>query len=191
MIWFISDTHYSHANIVRGVSKWTDKSGCRDFDTLEQHNDWLVLTINEQVRKDDILYHLGDWSFGGRSKIKEFRQRLICNSIHVLPGNHDHHLTASFAAAVEFGLNVEDKYLEIAPNGIPLVLCHYPIESWNNMERGVRHLHGHTHGQLPVKSGRIDVGVDGIGLISLDQISQLPLPTDQRHSTIHGGNKFG
>ncbi len=188
MIWFISDTHYSHANIVRGVSKWGDKSGCRDFNTLEAHDEWLVGMINEKVGITDTLYHLGDWSFGGKNKITEFRNKLHCSCIIVIPGNHDHHL--SHADARQTGLNVEDKYVEFNYKGLQLVLCHYPIESWNNMERGARHLHGHTHGQLPVKSGRIDVGIDGIGLISLDEIASLPLPTDQRHSTIHGGNKF-
>lgn len=190
MIWFVSDTHYSHKNIVRGVSNWTDKSGCRPFNTLQEHDDWLVSLINEKVQKDDTLYHLGDWSFGGKDKIKEFRQKLNCNSIIIIPGNHDHHIMQDLYPAANFGVTVESHYLELIINKIPLVLCHYPIESWNNMERGVRHLHGHTHGQLPVKRGRIDVGIDAIGLISLDDINLLPLPTDQRHPTIHGGNKF-
>lgn len=45
MIWFISDTHYSHKNIVKGESSWSDLSGCRDFPTLTAHDDWLVNTI--------------------------------------------------------------------------------------------------------------------------------------------------
>jgi len=34
------DTHYDHANICRGTSKWPPEE-TRDFDTLEQMNDTL------------------------------------------------------------------------------------------------------------------------------------------------------
>jgi hypothetical protein len=42
--WFISGTHYSHTNICKGVSRWSDTSVCRPFDTLDQ--------------KYNIMYHL-------------------------------------------------------------------------------------------------------------------------------------
>jgi calcineurin-like phosphoesterase family protein len=47
------------------------------------------------------------------------------------------------------------------------VLCHYPIASWENMNRGVIHLHGHVH--LPpsqrLHAGKsMDVGMDGNNL---------------------------
>mgnify|MGYP003704315713 CR=1 FL=1 len=45
-IWFTSDTHYSHTNIVRGVSRWTDLDKTRDFDTVEHMNDVIVNNIN-------------------------------------------------------------------------------------------------------------------------------------------------
>ena len=55
------------------------------------------------------------------------------------------------------------------------VLMHFPIASWENLGRGVIHLHGHVH--LPnhrrVGSGKVmDVGVDGNGLnpISLEEV---------------------
>lgn len=182
MIWFISDTHYSHKNIVKGESSWSDLSGCRDFPTLTAHDDWLVNTINAKVARQDTLWHLGDWSFGGIAKVKEFRDRLNCERIHVVLGNHDHHLER-FKGLFES----LQSYKELAPS---FVLCHYPIESWNNMERGVRHLHGHVHGAESQIDGRVDVGVDAVGLISMPDALKLPLATTQRHSTIEGGNKF-
>jgi calcineurin-like phosphoesterase family protein len=52
---------------------------------------------------------------------------------------------------------------------------HFPIASWENLGKGVIHLHGHVH--LPnhrrVGSGKVmDVGVDGNGLnpISLEEV---------------------
>ena len=69
MIYFTSDTHYGHKNIVRGVTSWPEGNQCRDFKTLEEHNEKLVESINSVVGQDDILYHLGDWSFGGVENI--------------------------------------------------------------------------------------------------------------------------
>jgi len=89
---FTSDTHFHHKNIVAGTSEWDDKRECRDFDTLEEHNAKLVQNINALVKPNDILYHLGDWSFGGVERIWEFRKQLHCKNIHLILGNHDHHI---------------------------------------------------------------------------------------------------
>lgn len=185
--WFLADTHYHHRNIVRGVSEWTDKSGCRDFDTLEQHDDWLVNMINDHIARQDTLWHLGDWSFGGKAKIKEFRDKINCERIHLVLGNHDHHIAKDGA-----GLLFESvqQYKELDIKGQQLVLCHYPIESWNSMERGAKHLHGHVHGEGRKIDGRYDVGVDALGAITITDVANLPVATSQRHASIEGGNKF-
>lgn len=185
--WFLADTHYSHRNIVRGTSNWLDLSGCRNFDTSEQHNDWLVDLINRHVHRQDTLYHLGDWSFGGQDKIPEFRNRLNVERIHLVLGNHDHHQAQGKHAGLFESVS---SYKELDIKGCPLVLCHYPIESWHGQENGVRHLHGHVHGAGRQLSGRYDVGVDALGLVSLDQVRQWALSTDQRHASIEGGSKL-
>jgi hypothetical protein len=70
-LFFTSDTHYGHSNICRATTKWTDSdSVTRDFKSLEHMNDTLVNRINETVGEDDILIHLGDFSFGGFENIK-------------------------------------------------------------------------------------------------------------------------
>lgn len=97
-IFFTSDTHYGHTNICRGISNWRDADGnvpvsqTRDFDTLSQMNDKIVESINSVVCEDDILFHLGDFSFGGFDNIAEFRSRIVCKNIHLILGNHDHHI---------------------------------------------------------------------------------------------------
>ena len=91
-VWFTSDTHYNHKNICRGVSNWEAGRGTRDFATLQKMNEVIVNQINSKVMEDDILFHLGDWSFGGFESITEFRNRIVCKNIHLILGNHDHHI---------------------------------------------------------------------------------------------------
>ena len=88
-IYFIADTHYGHKNIVKGVSDWTDKSTCRNFKTIEEMNQAIVKKINQTVKEDDVLYHLGDWSFGGINNIWNFRKQINCKNIYLIYGNHD------------------------------------------------------------------------------------------------------
>lgn len=91
-IWFTSDTHYQHKNICRDVSNWPESKWTRDYDILEEMNNIIVNSINLNVMEDDILFHLGDWSFGGFEMIEEFRNRIVCKNIHLILGNHDHHI---------------------------------------------------------------------------------------------------
>lgn len=193
MYWFVADTHFAHANIIRGISKWTDKSGCRNFDTFSTHNEWLIKEINDVVKPDDTLWHLGDWSFGGEHRISEFRNRLACQNIFLVTGNHDRYIKKFQETPEKYGFKFICDYAELNLDGVQLVLSHYPIESWVNMERGAYHLHGHVHGKGRPLSGRYDVGMDSLGPLSLEDIRTLPKPIDQRHPNLDakGGNDFG
>jgi len=74
-VWITSDTHFSHKNICRGATAWRTQDGqvpisqTRDFETVEKMNAAIVNNINEVVGQDDMLIHLGDWSFGGFEQI--------------------------------------------------------------------------------------------------------------------------
>ena len=221
-LWFTSDTHYGHTNICRGVSKWKDFNGnvpikqTRDFKTLYHMNDAIVESINNVVGENDILFHLGDWSFGGFENIAEFRNRIVCKNIHLILGNHDHHIENNRDDIQDLFSSV-NQYLRLQVSVYPgtvlhtgkvdLVLMHYPIASWHNMNDNVIHLHGHVH--LPpnkklAQGKAMDVGVDGNFLVpySLNEITRimdkqpitkLSLPQDHHEERIegNGGNKKG
>ena len=183
-LFFTSDTHYNHSNICSATTNWTKGEGStRKFDSLEKMNDTLVNNINEVVGENDILFHLGDWSFGGFDKIPEFRNRIICKNVHLLLGNHDHHIEKNkedirrLFSSVNQYLELQVKYNMNTPiqGVVNLVLMHYLIASWNNMNKGWINLHGHVH--LPsnkrIAQGRaMDVGVDGNNLkpVSLKEV---------------------
>ena len=168
-VWVTSDTHYSHTNICRGITNWRLPNGevpekqTRPFETLDKMNASIVNNINEVVGQDDILIHFGDWSFGGFENIEELRNRIWCKEIHLIFGNHDHHIVNNrencqkhFASAQWF--------LQLNYLGETLECMHYPISSWNGLSKGRIHLHGHCHLPNHKKFGngrRMDVGMDG------------------------------
>lgn len=82
MIWFTSDTHFGHENVL----KFTD----RPWETIWQMNDAIVDNINGKVAVDDELYILGDFSFKMTAQdAYGLRKQIACRHIHLVPGNHD------------------------------------------------------------------------------------------------------
>ena len=59
-IWFVADTHYSHKNICKATTTWNDKSGCRNFKSLESMNNTMINNINSQAKSGDVILFLGD-----------------------------------------------------------------------------------------------------------------------------------
>lgn len=174
-IWFTSDTHYQHKNLCLGVSEWDDKEkSCRKFQILEEMNELIVKNINDNVKENDTLYHLGDWSFGGIENIWEFRKRINCKNIHLIFGNHDHHIIGNKVLPncissynYNYGkydlfdnpcLYIKDSskaqnlflstqyYLDLKIGKQHLILSHFPIEEWDGISKNYIHLHGHCHG---------------------------------------------
>jgi calcineurin-like phosphoesterase family protein len=192
-IWFTSDTHYDHENICAATTKWVGAERLtRKFSSLEQMNDKLVDSINNKVSQDDILFHLGDWSFNGFENIRKFRERINCKNVHLILGNHDHHIERnkeniqSVFSSVSQYLDLEVKwrpnsYRPVADSYARFVLFHYPIASWNGMGDGVIHLHGHVHllNNSRVADGKaMDVGVDGNNMepISMEEVLKIMRP---------------
>jgi calcineurin-like phosphoesterase family protein len=129
-------------------------------------NERLIDGINHFVGQDDTLIMLGDVSFGGFDNIGIFLERLVCHNIHLILGNHDHHIDRNRDFVQGRFLSVQH-YLEVNIEGQDFVLCHYPLQSWNGLNKGVIHLHGHVHLSPNRKFGngkRLDVGVDGNGM---------------------------
>lgn len=178
-LYFTSDTHYNHANICSATTQWIDPVTCRDFKSLEHMNATLASNINEVVGQDDILFHLGDWSFGGFEQIEKFRNQLVCKNIHIITGNHDHHIEKN-RDGIQSLFSSVNKYvnLDVKWNvGTPLMgeqrfaLMHFPIASWDNMATGSIHLHGHVHFPPNKRIGKgkmMDVGCDGNNLYPID-----------------------
>jgi len=156
MIFITSDTHFAHANICRGVSKWTDKSGTRDFNSIDEMNNAIIDNINSMVAPTDSLYHLGDFCFGDKSLTPYWRSKINCRNIYLIYGNHDHGIDKYRNEFVW----IKD-YFTLRHSNKHVVLFHYPIASWEGRHHGALHAFGHCHGSFNQPNGRsMDVGVD-------------------------------
>lgn len=190
-IFFSSDFHYFHTNMAYGESVWANKeTGSRKFDTTKEMSRHIVAQINSCIKENDILFFLGDWSFGGIQNIWNFRKQLNVKTIHFILGNHDHHIEQnkvlpncssnfdvihnSMDYHQQLNLNLPEKYdvkaqelftsvqhyLEVMIDGHMFCLSHYPMDEWNDRHHKSKMLHGHSHGNAPIKENRLDVGMD-------------------------------
>ena len=86
---------------------------------------------------------LGDFAVRPRpTRVPELLERLHGEK-HLIAGNNDGPVTRGSTSWA----SVRD-YAEIELDGRRLVLCHYPLRSWNGMGRGAINLHGHSQGRM-------------------------------------------
>jgi calcineurin-like phosphoesterase family protein len=208
-LFITSDTHFNHSNICRGISNWAKGEGTRDYKTLAHMNTDIHTNINNLVGENDVLIHLGDWSFGGFESIAEFRSKLICKNIHLFLGNHDHHILNNRDNVRDLFTSVNEQRMVtiVVPSELKgakaakhrMVLSHYPLASWQDMGQGVMHIHGHIHTphQFKVSPGKMmDVGIDGnpeFQPYTLDQVLKLikhrPIQSLLQHEYDHHKDK--
>jgi calcineurin-like phosphoesterase family protein len=148
-VWFTSDFHLGHRNIIRYCN--------RSFDSIQEMDATLLANLNSKVGENDVLYFLGDFCLGGTDQAKLYRDRIVCRNIHIIEGNHD-----SAVRELKGAFYSWNQMTEIRVGGQRIVLCHYAMRVWHHSSRGVWHLYGHSHGNLPDEptSLSIDVGVD-------------------------------
>lgn len=135
----------------------------RDFKSVDEMNNAIVNNINRVVGQDDILFHMGDVSFGGIEQLFKFRERIVCRNIHLVYGNHDQHIKKNDENSQSLFLSVNDR-IELRIGKKLIIFDHYPLASWEDLKKGSIMCHGHSH--LPndkkVSVGRrIDIGMDG------------------------------
>lgn len=169
-VFVMSDSHFGHKNICRGVTDWRLPDGSipvdqtRDFKTIEKMNETIVNNINSVVGQDDHIVHLGDWSFGGYENIPIFRSRIVCKNIYLICGNHDDHIVDNKNGYRGLFTKVYNDRAYMRYGQYRFVLDHYPIQSWRDLKKGVMMLHGHVHLPNNLKFGKgrkMDCGMDG------------------------------
>ena len=151
-LWFTSDTHWSHRNII--------KYSNRPFDSVEQMDQALIDNWNSVVAPNDIVWHLGDFAFCRYEGIKEILPLLNGHKNLVL-GNHDKEIVNNTPELLRLGLFKSiQHYKMLRIDDQKVVLCHYGFRTWDSAHHGAIMLYGHSHGSLPPFGRSVDVGVD-------------------------------
>lgn len=169
----ISDTHFGHKNLVRGVSQWDNKTNCRDFDTVEEHDRAVLDSL--MISGAKTLIHLGDFLFGDKKKLPELVQilRKHYDQIILLYGNHDLVIRKYYTGEFDW----TGDYLEFVTNKKLWCAQHLPLLSWTDSAKGSYCLGGHEHGNLNgldmIKNSRwLDMGWECWGRpVSLEELS--------------------
>ena len=142
-VWFISDTHFNHGNVIKYCN--------RPFASVDEMNERIVENWNGCVARHDRIYIIGDFAF---SRHLDFINRLNGQK-HLILGNHD-----SMTSAVEARFCSVSQMKEIKVGGRRIVMCHFPLRTWNDSQFGSILLFGHTHGRCVTENLSFDVGVD-------------------------------
>jgi len=156
MIFFSSDHHFNHANILEYCN--------RDFGSTQEMNDSLVRSWNSTVSSHDTVYYMGDFCFCNYAKATEYISLLNGNILYILDKTHH---DKTWASRVSYGYSGNGiKFLPSMItekiNGIFITMCHFPMHSWNKEHYGAWMLHGHTHSSYRDGGSRkiLDIGVD-------------------------------
>lgn len=169
MIYFTSDTHFFHNNIIRFCN--------RPYSSVEEMNEDLITRWNNVVQPEDEVYHLGDVGLGSPKKLTSILQRLN-GKIYLIKGNHEKAaLRSSNADRFEWVKDYYTMWQEVEGKKQFIVLFHYPIVSWHRAHYNSWMLFGHTHNNYQPEYGKtMDVGVDNplcnYAPISLDDIAR-------------------
>jgi calcineurin-like phosphoesterase family protein len=127
-----------------------------------RNDEWLIKeVINGTVGKKDKLYILGDVTMANKKVSDKFLDRLNGDK-SLIVGNHD----SNIAKSTRFGeiTQIKDFTFSRKEEGINIhiVLCHYPMMSWNRRVHGSWMLFGHVHGRLEGVGRSHDVGIDNL-----------------------------
>jgi calcineurin-like phosphoesterase family protein len=149
----------------------------RGYSSPKMHTDSVLDIINQNIRRNDIFFVLGDFCLNTtREEFEHNIDQIECDYIYYIWGNHNSQLRDAYKEAIFKNYNLSQvdlypvthknitflgNYSEVCVNGQYITLCHYPINSWNNMNRGSWNLYGHTHEVTDLATGKsLNVGWD-------------------------------
>ena len=137
-IWFTSDTHFGHNNIIHFCK--------RPFSSIEEMDTTLIENWNQKVSPDDIVFHLGDFAFATNGRWKELLN-ILNGKKYLILGNHDIKRWPGDSIMSLFE-DVSLKKLVKIDNKF-IYLDHYPYlcyaGTYNTPETSVIQLFGHIH----------------------------------------------
>ena len=147
-VYLISDTHFSHRNILN----WSRTQ----FKTYEEHDDYLIERWNNTVNPTDTVIHLGDVCFQKALRYDYVMSKL--NGIkRLVMGNHDdlNHDRLKYFNSVHGSL---------IDKGDKIVYTHIPVHPSLLEHRWNYNVHGHLHSNQIDDSRYINISCENTSL---------------------------
>lgn len=137
MNYYIGDTHFGHANIIRHDQ--------RPFSNIDEMDRAIIENWNNRVTNSDNIYIVGDFIYRGE-KEPEWYLKQLKGKKHFIIGNHDGAVLKNDKALSYF--EEVDKIMHIIDGKNHICLCHFPIAEWNGYYKGHYHIYAHIHNNL-------------------------------------------
>jgi calcineurin-like phosphoesterase family protein len=118
MRYFTSDLHLFHELVFKMYRK--------KYNSIEEMHKDFIKEWNKKVQSKDLVYVIGDVSFGKFDETKEIITKLNGKKI-LIRGNHDERFTSAQWIDIGF-VDVRD-ILVIKKDSAKWILCHYPYAS--------------------------------------------------------------
>lgn len=161
-IFFISDTHFGHKNIL-GFNSEKDTLLRPKFSDVDHMNEYMYEAWNLVVKPNDKIYHLGDLAL--QVKNLDLLKGLRGNKI-LYRGNHDKMALAEYAKYFKDVRAVDYK------GEFGFVLSHIPLH-YRHFKEGFVNVHGHLHSrEVLTDSGDIDPRYFNV---SVERLNYVPI----------------
>lgn len=159
--WFISDTHFFHANILKFMNG--EERLRKEFSSLEEMHETIVDNWNSCVNNNDYIYHLGDVTFQYHKGFNELMHRLKGKK-RLIVGNHDKIWNPALMRHFE-KVDLWKGFKEF-----DFTASHMPLRE-GSFRDGAYNVHGHVHANT-VEGPYINVSVEAIGYrpINIEEI---------------------
>ena len=178
-----SDAHFFH----KRICDFTER---KKYTNTEQHNQWLIQQLNKTIpvttdtvkpitlhlgdmffsctneEAINVLFQLnGDWWFILGNHCNVGKLETAINTVNQMKGTNHRLLGWYYRLNIVEKSDVKDKkdFKKL------VILCHFPIESWDSMGRGSWHCFGHLHSktvdhhsgqEMSSIPNRLDCGID-------------------------------
>jgi len=153
-VFFTSDTHWGHTNILEFCN--------RPYKNVEEMNHCLIDNWNKKVPADGLVFHLGDFAWGGYPFWKNIRDQLN-GKIILIKGNHDEkNLTTT--GAQELFEHVAYQ-MKIRVEGRAIYLNHNPFLCYGGTYRDPKGLVYQAFGHVHSGPGAKGLDVERLGVL--------------------------
>lgn len=167
-VFVTSDLHFGHENILSYEGSRVDKLVRTKFpewvkynlvssenktteeleklwrhEVIKEHDKSLIENWNSVIEDKDLVYILGDLSYGNGEFTNKILEQLNGDKV-LIKGNHDYMFLDDHKFDITLLKEIYD-YKEIKYKKNMIILFHFPIQVWNKAHKGSIHLYGHIH----------------------------------------------